>query len=99
MVRHLVRWGLLIVGISFLALIVVDTEMGGANRGFLRSAIWFGAGLCGAGIVLGAISRLMNVRIGRRCPVCRRPVARGHIYCEDHFQRALDDARDRYKMR
>ena len=99
MVRALVRWGLLIVGISILALIVVDTEMGGANRGFLRSAIWFGAGLCGAGVFLGAIARIANLRIRRRCPVCRRPVARGHIYCEDHFRQALDHARERNKSR
>jgi hypothetical protein len=99
MVRLLVLWGLLIVAIGFLALIVIDTETGGANRDLAKKAVWFGAGLCGLGIGIGALARIANTSFRRRCPVCRRPVARGHIYCEDHFQQALDQARDSYKHR
>ena len=99
MVRFLTRTGLLITVLAVVALIVVETEMGSAHRAFLRGAVLLGAALCGAGALLWVLGKAFNTQYRRRCPKCRRPVPRGHIYCEDHFREALFQAKDQYPHR
>ena len=94
MVRFLTRTGLLITVVAVGALIVVETEMGSAHQLFLRSALLLGAGMWCAGAVLWVLGKLLNTQYVRRCPKCRRPVPRGHVYCEDHFREALFQAKD-----
>ena len=94
MIRGLVTIGLFMMAISVLGLIVVDTEMGGDHTELLKKSLFAGAGACAAGLVLGLLGKLTSIRIGRRCPRCGHSVRHGHIYCEDHFQEALNRARD-----
>ena len=95
LVMVLIRTGLLVVVVSVAVLIVSSTEMGGAHQDLGKKGLLAGAVLCGAGIVLGLMVKVVNVASTRRCPRCRKRVAHGHIYCEDHFQEALRGARDR----
>src|SRR5262245_24160204 len=94
MVRFLIRLGLTIVAVTMAALIFSADESVGIPREWVKYALYSGAGLCAAGLALGAIMKLAGMTAGRRCPRCGRPVMRGHIYCEDHFREALLDARD-----
>lgn len=88
------RSGLAVSAIAVLGLIVVDTEMGGHHKHLLTNALFCGAALFGAGLLLGALVKIANHRIGRRCPRCHQSVRRGHVYCEDHFQESVYNSRD-----
>ena len=99
MIRVLIRSGLTIVALTMAALIFSDTESVGIPRDWVKGALYTGAGLCAVGLLLGALAWVANLTVGRRCPRCGHPVMRGHIYCEDHFQQALLDARDHVARR
>jgi hypothetical protein len=96
----LIRSGLLIAAIAVLGLIFVNTEMAAGNEGLPRDALFVGAAVFGAGVVLSILSKVTNVRLwGSRCPKCGHSVQRGHIYCGDHFQESIDQARDHLRFR
>ncbi len=97
MVRALIRTGLLIIAIAVAALIAADTQTNAAYRDLAKKGLLLGAILCGSGLVLAFLMRVLNLSSTRRCPRCRKRVPRGHIYCEDHFQEALSHARDRFR--
>lgn len=97
MVRALIRTGLIVIVIAVAGLIASDTQSGGAFRDLAKKGLLLGAILCGAGLVLALLLRVLNLTSTRRCPRCRKRVPRGHIYCEDHFQEALSHARDRFR--
>ena len=100
MTNFLIRLGLLVAAIAVLGLIFVDTEMAAGHEGLPRDMLFAGAAIFAGGVVLGALSRVANVRFwGARCPKCRHAVPRGHVYCTDHFQEEIDHARDRLRYR
>jgi uncharacterized membrane protein YgdD (TMEM256/DUF423 family) len=100
MANFLIRLGLLIAALAVLGLIFVDTEMAAGHEELPRNILFVGAVIFAGGVVLSAVSKASNVRLwGARCPKCGHSVQRGHIYCEDHFQEALDQARDRLRFR
>ena len=98
--HYLVRLGLLIAALAVLGLIFVNTEMGAGHEAWPRNALFLGGVVFVGGLVLITLSKVTNVRLwGSRCPRCGHSVQRGHIYCEDHFQEAIDQARDRLRTR
>lgn len=100
MANLLIRLGLLIAALAVLGLIFVDTEMAAGHEDLPRNMLFIGAVIFGGGLVLNAFSRARNVRLwGSRCPKCGHSVPRGHVYCADHFQQAIDQARDQLRHR
>lgn len=99
MVRILIKTGLAIVIVTMLVMLFAKSESFGVSSELVRNALYLGAALCVVGVALGVLLRVANITQGRRCPRCRRPVARGRVYCEDHFQQTLHDARDRTALK
>lgn len=96
----LIRLGLFIAAIAVLGLIIVNTEMAAGHENLPRLALLAGAGIFAAGVALAILSKVANVRLwGARCPRCGHSVQRGHIYCEDHFQEAIHQARENLRSR
>ncbi len=52
-----------------------------------------------SGVVLKILGWVTAGIVARSCPRCRRPVARGHIYCDDHRVAAINEQRDRERRR
>ena len=61
MVRGLIRTGLLVIVIAVAALIAADTQTGSSFRDLAKKALMVGAFLCGAGLVLGLLLRVLNL--------------------------------------
>jgi hypothetical protein len=100
MSSFLVRLGLLIAALAVLGLIFVNTEMAQGHEALPRDLLLIGAALFGGGVLLGLLSKASNVRLwGARCPKCGHSVPRGHVYCADHFQQAIDQAREHLRNR
>ena len=51
------------------------------------------------GLAFAVLGRLGGVFRGAACARCRRPVARGQIYCADHLKASIDEARDELRAR
>jgi len=99
MSNFLIRLGLLVAAIAVLGLIFVDTEMAAGHEGLPRDMLLAGVAIFAGGIALNILSRVLNVRLwGPRCPKCGHAVPRGHVYCTDHFQEAVDHARDKLRF-
>ena len=99
MANFLIRLGLLVAALAVLGLIFVDTEMAEGHEGLPREMLFAGGAVFLAGVALSVISRITMVRMwGTRCPKCGHVVQRGHVYCTDHFQEAIDQARDRQRF-
>ena len=99
MAKWFVRTGLFMCALAVAGLIVTDTEMGGVHETFLGHVLMWGGVLIAGGLLLSALSRVANMRFGRRCPTCAHRVDRGHVYCADHFQESLNRARDLLRHR
>src|SRR5262245_57936176 len=100
MAQFLMRLGLLIAALAVLGLIFVNTEMAEGHEMVPRDMLFVAAVVFGGGLVLNAVSKATNARLwGSRCPKCGHPVPRGHVYCADHFQEAIDQARDHLRHR
>ena len=100
MANFLIRLGLLVAALAVLGLIFVDTEWAGGSEWLPRDMLFAGAAIFLGGVALNILSKITNVRLWTaRCPKCRHAVPRGHVYCTDHFQEAIDQARDRLRDR
>ena len=96
----LIRLGLFIAAIAVMGLIFVNTEMAAGHEDLPRLALLSGAGIFAVGVALAVLSKATNIRLwASRCPRCGHAVQRGHIYCADHFQEAIDQARERLRYR
>jgi len=100
MANLLIRLGLFIAALAVLGLIFVNTEMAQGHEALPVHILLAGAVIFGGGVALSVVSKASSVRLwGARCPKCGHSVKRGHIYCEDHFQQAIDQARERLRTR
>jgi hypothetical protein len=100
MANVFIRLGLLIAALAVLGLIFVNTEMASGHEDLPRAMLFIGGVIFGGGVVLSAVSKATNVRLwGSRCPKCGHAVPRGHVYCADHFQQAIDQAREHLRHR
>jgi hypothetical protein len=50
------------------------------------------------GILLQVLGRARGAVVRRRCVRCHRPVMTGQVYCADHFQESVAQARDSQRM-
>lgn len=94
----LVRAGLVILALSLcvLLLAVVGVVEHEALGDIARYGIATGVGAFLLGLVLGALGKAGGVVRRSRCARCKRPVRKGAIYCPDHLQEALREARDKH---
>jgi hypothetical protein len=51
-----------------------------------------------AGIVLGFLDRARGAVVRRHCARCHRTVARGEVYCTEHFRETVNQARDAQQL-
>jgi predicted nucleic acid-binding Zn ribbon protein len=63
----------------------------------VSSAISLKAGivLMVASLILRLVSPVAKQITKSHCAACGRPVAKGHIYCNDHLQETVNQTRDR----
>ena len=63
-------------------------------------AVWFppllkaGVAMFLGGLALSVLSPVGAALRGNHCVRCRRPIGKGQIYCADHLQDSINEARD-----
>ena len=63
-------------------------------------AVWFpplwkaGGAMFLGGLALSVLSSVGNALRGNHCVRCRRPIGKRQIYCADHLQDSINEARD-----
>ena len=62
----------------------------------VRLGLFGGAAASALGLILGFLNRSAGAMFGARCPRCKRPVRRGAIYCPDHLQETIREAKEKY---
>ena len=83
---------ILIVGdILYLA---IWTARGGANAGLFRTVLGAGGVCLVAALVVSTATRAKSSISAPSCPTCRKRVARGRVYCEDHLVETINRYRD-----
>jgi len=98
--HFLIRLGLLVAALAVAGLIFVDTEMAEGHEAVPREMLLVGAAIFAGGVGINLLSRFAGLaHWARRCPKCGHSVKRGHVYCTDHFQEAVDQARDYQRHR
>jgi hypothetical protein len=91
----LIRLGGLIIVLDLIYLAVgeiVDEVV--VHDAWFRAALLAGAVCIAGGIVLWLVGRATASAVGRTCPRCRRRVAHGRIYCDEHRSEAINQYRD-----
>lgn len=95
----LIRLGSLIVVLDLIYLAVgeiVDEVV--VDDTWFRTALAAGAASIAGGIILWLVGRATASLVGRTCPRCRRRVAHGRIYCDEHRSEAINQQRDRERL-
>ena len=95
----LLRIGLLLIVLDLFYLVVAEIYWGGADKPLSRSVLWGGGIFIAGGGLAWLVGRAAAGIAGRTCARCRRRVARGRIYCEDHFQETIDRYRDQERQK
>jgi len=66
----------------------------GSMNAWLLAGARIGLTCLGAGVVLGLMQPLRRRLRKGRCERCHAPTERGHPYCLDHLQQAINEYRD-----
>lgn len=64
----------------------------------LQKALVLGGLLIVGGIVLRMFEKTAKVVTQNRCAVCRKPIAKGAIYCREHLRNVLHQEDERTHM-
>lgn len=97
MARLFVRLGGIVIVADFLYLAIAEAFGGGARPALFRNGLKIG----GLGLALGFVFWLCGLGMAgianRSCPRCGRRVARGKVYCDEHFQETINEYRDQQR--
>jgi hypothetical protein len=99
MSRILIRLGGLIIVLDFVYLAAGELWFGGVDDVLFRNFLKAGGASIAGGCVLWFAGRTAARVAGRTCPRCRRRVAHGRIYCDEHRSEAINEQRDRDRTR
>lgn len=95
MSRILIRLGGLMIVLDLVYLAAGELWFGGVDNVLFRNFLMAGAGCIAAGCVFWFAGWTAARVAGRTCPRCRRRVAHGRIYCDEHRSEAINEQRDR----
>jgi hypothetical protein len=92
----LIRLGglIIVLDLVYLAIGEVLEEVEVDDASF-RTALTAGVACIAGGLILWLVGRATARAAGRTCPRCRRRVAHGRIYCDQHRSEAINQYRDR----
>ena len=93
------RIGLLLVAVDLLYLVIAEAYWGGVDEPLFRSVLWGGGIFIVGGSVVWLAGRAAAGVSSRSCARCRRKVARGRVYCDDHFQESINEYRDQERQK
>lgn len=99
MARFLLRLGGLGVVGAIVYLAVGETLLQGADKALFNTLMMASGVSLAAGVVAWAAGRVTAGLAGRSCPRCRKRVAPGRVYCEEHLRDAINEYRDRQRER
>ncbi|HET6278742.1 MAG TPA: hypothetical protein VFG08_08155, partial [Candidatus Polarisedimenticolia bacterium] len=99
MYRVLLRLGGLIIVLDLVYLAAGELWFGGADDVLFRNFLKAGGACIAGGGAFWLAGRAAALVAGRTCPRCRRRVAHGRIYCDEHRSEAINEQRDRERDR
>jgi len=94
----LIRLGGLIIVLDLVYLAAGEFLLDGVDDEWFRNVLKAGAACIAGGIAVKFMGRVAAYFAGRTCPRCRRRVARGRIYCDEHRSEAINQQRDRERQ-
>lgn len=94
----MIRLGGLIIVLDLVYLAAGEFLLDGVDDGWFRAALKSGGMCIAGGLALKLAGRATAHVVGRTCPRCRRRVAHGRIYCDDHRSEAINQQRDRERQ-
>ncbi len=95
----LIRGGFLIIVGTVVYLALTEFVLEGADISYVPKLLSVGGIGIASGIVLKILGRVTAGIVARTCPRCRRLVAHGRTYCDDHRVAAINEQRDRERRR
>jgi len=88
---------ILIVG--DLLYLAIWTARGGADARLFRVVLGVGGACLVAALILSVVTRARSGIGVPTCPTCRKRVARGRVYCEDHLAETINRYRDEQRQK
>jgi hypothetical protein len=79
--------------------LAIWTARGGANPQLFRIVLGLGGICLLAALVLSIVTRARSGISAPTCPTCRKRVARGRVYCEDHLAETINRYRDEQRQK
>ncbi|HUD71165.1 MAG TPA: hypothetical protein VMQ62_04310 [Dongiaceae bacterium] len=70
-----------------------------ANPALFRGGLAVAAACLAGGIVITILQRAKAGMRAKGCPRCGRPVARGRMFCDEHFAETINRYRDEERQR
>ena len=95
MAGFLMRFGILMILLDLAYLALWEIYTAGADDALFRTILKVGAVFIGGGIIVWFIGGARARISGRTCPKCRKRVAHGRIYCDEHRIETINRYRDR----
>ena len=95
----LIRLGILLIVVDVIYLTLWEVYAEGADGALFRTVLKAGGLSLAGGLVVWMLGRAGTFVTARSCPVCRRRVARGRVYCDDHRSAMINRYRDHDRAR
>ncbi len=95
----LIRIGIVLIVLDVIYLTLWEVYAEGADGALFRTVLKAGGISLAGGLVVWMLGRAVAFVTARTCPVCRRKVAHGRVYCDDHRSEMINRYRDHDRAR